>query len=134
MPSFSNRSLSRLETCDDRIQTIMHLAIKQYDISIVCGYRNAIDQNAAFDSKNSKVHWPNSKHNDYPSKAIDIIPYPDGWDSKEQFYFMAGYIQSIADKVGILIRWGGDWDRDGDLDDQTFMDLAHFELVENDNE
>ena len=43
---------------------------------------------------------------------------------------MAGYIQATADKLGIKIRWGGDWDSDGDLDDQTFMDLGHFELVD----
>jgi peptidoglycan L-alanyl-D-glutamate endopeptidase CwlK len=26
------------------------------------------------------------------------------------------------------IRWGGDWDMDNDLSDNTFNDLVHFEL------
>lgn len=130
MPSYSNTSISRLETCDDRLQALFSHIINHYDVSIVCGYRNAHDQNSAFDSGNSKVQWPNSEHNDYPSRAIDVIPYPDGWDSVEQFYFMAGYIKAKADQLGIKIRWGGDWDSDGDLDDQTFMDLGHFELVD----
>ena len=25
------------------------------------------------------------------------------------------------------IHWGGDWDRDTEVNDQTFNDLAHFE-------
>ena len=29
----------------------------------------------------------------------------------------------------LAIRWGGDWDLDGVTTDQTFMDLAHFEIV-----
>jgi len=103
--------------------------IENYDVSIVCGYRGPEDQNAAFDSKNSKVQWPNSKHNDAPSMAVDVIPYPSGWANVYQFYHMAGHIQAIADMYGIEIRWGGDWDSDDVLDDQTFMDLGHFELV-----
>ena len=51
------------------------------------------------------------------------------WDDINQFYLMAGHIQSIAIRLGYKIRWGGDWDRDGDLTDQTFMDLGHFEIL-----
>lgn len=108
----------------------MAAVVKKYDISIVCGHRNAKDQNAAYAANNSQVKWPNSNHNDYPSNAVDIIPYPAGWASTRQFYFMSGYVQRVADELGINIRWGGDWDGDGDLDDNGFMDLAHFELVE----
>jgi len=27
------------------------------------------------------------------------------------------------------LRWGGDWDRDTQVDDNNFDDLVHFELV-----
>ncbi len=27
-------------------------------------------------------------------------------------------------------RWGGDWDRDGQLKDHRFIDYPHFELVQ----
>lgn len=129
MPSFSLRSEERLMTCHPDIQRIMIAVVKKYDITIVCGHRNAQDQNAAYAANNSQVKWPDSKHNEYPSNGIDVVPYPDMWDSNRQFYFMAGYIQSVADELGIAIRWGGDWDDDGDLDDNKFMDLGHFELV-----
>ena len=33
----------------------------------------------------------------------------------------------VAAAEGIKIRWGGDWDRDNDLADQSFNDLVHFE-------
>lgn len=36
----------------------------------------------------------------------------------------------MAQSMCIEIRFGGDWDRDYDLDDQDFMDLVHFELIE----
>ena len=42
---------------------------------------------------------------------------------------MAGLVLGIAAVFGIKIRWGGDWDSDNDLNDQKFMDLAHFEEI-----
>ncbi len=44
-----------------------------------------------------------------------------------QFYHFAGYVEGTADAHRIPIRWGGDWDRDHCLSDQTFDDLVHFE-------
>ena len=129
MPSFSLRSEERLMTCHPKLQMLMAAVVKHYDISIICGHRNAKDQNAAYASNNSKVQWPNSKHNEYLSNAVDVVPYPSMWDSNRQFYFMAGVIQRTADTLGFKIRWGGDWDMDSDLDDNKFMDLGHFELV-----
>ena len=129
MPSFSLRSEERLMTCHPKLQMLMAAVVEHYDISIICGHRNAKDQNAAYASNNSKVQWPNSKHNDYLSNAVDVVPYPSMWDSNRQFYFMAGVIQRTADTLGFKIRWGGDWDMDSDLDDNKFMDLGHFELV-----
>ena len=128
--SYSTRSEQRLLECDVRLQSIFRELLKFYDHTIVCGHRNAKDQNAAYEAGNSKVQWPNSKHNDVPSMAVDVIPYPDGWDSIKSFYFMAGAVKAIAEKQGVRIRWGGDWSMDNDFNDQTFMDLAHFEIYE----
>ena len=41
---------------------------------------------------------------------------------------LAGAMISNADELDISIRWGGDWNGDGTLTDQTFNDLPHFEL------
>ena len=87
--------------------------------------------------KRSKVQWPNSKHNLTPSLAIDATPYPipknwgeDHWKDKARFYEFAAVIRYEAKRLGVKIRWGGDWDGDYDYRDQVFDDLVHFELVE----
>ena len=35
-----------------------------------------------------------------------------------------------AVELGIRLRWGGDWDGDNELRDQTFNDLVHFEVID----
>jgi len=83
----------------------------------------------------SKVEWPNGKHNTTPSMAADIAPYPIDWEDSGRFYFFAGYVSCVAvklfaeGKITHRVRWGGDWDSDRHMDDQSFDDLVHFELV-----
>jgi peptidoglycan L-alanyl-D-glutamate endopeptidase CwlK len=83
------------------------------------------------------VGWPNSKHNETPSRAVDIAPYPIDWEARGRFHVLAGHMMmafhglqeegEIRDTLDL--RWGGDWDRDHVLDDQQFDDLPHFELI-----
>ena len=35
---------------------------------------------------------------------------------------------SVANRLGLKVRWGGDWDGDFEFKDQNFHDLPHFEL------
>lgn len=140
MPQFSSISSQRLATCDTRLQAVMEEVIKFYDISILCGHRGKQEQDKAVAEGRSKVSWPYSKHNRFPSHAVDIAPYSrqqhgvptinNQWDAN-QFIFMAGIVFSVADRLNIPLRWGGNWDRDEIvLTDQDFNDLPHFELVE----
>ena len=39
-----------------------------------------------------------------------------------------GIAVGIAKRKGIKLRWGGDWDRDGELSDNRFNDLGHLEI------
>lgn len=130
MSWYSDRSEKRLLTCDPRLIEIFSEVVTIIDNSVICGHRNAKDQNAAYASNNSKVKWPDSKHNDHPSLGIDVVPYPTLWDDNKQFYLLAGVVFAVAKRHGVRIRWGGDWDRDFDLNDQTFMDLGHFEIAD----
>jgi peptidoglycan L-alanyl-D-glutamate endopeptidase CwlK len=129
MPEFSERSKKKLATCDKRLQTIMNELIKQFDVTIVCGYRGQEEQEEAFETGASKLHFPDSKHNNYPSLAVDVIPYGTKYTKSPPFYYMAGLIRAIAQAQLITIRWGGDWDSDTDFYDQTFNDLGHFEIT-----
>lgn len=133
MPKFSKSSMRKLKQCDVRLQKIALKVVEKFDCTVVTGYRNRAEQNKAYKTGKSKLKYPNGKHNHFPSKAIDLAPYVKGkgisWD-KDQCYYFAGYVVRVAEELGIKLRWGGDWDGDRDVNDQSFNDLVHFELAE----
>ena len=129
MPEFSEASLKRLETCDDRLQECLHKAIKKYDFTVLEGHRGREVQEEYFRTGKSRVSWPNSKHNESPSKAVDIAPYPIDWEDRERFIQLAGYILGIAAEKGYNMRYGGDWNSDGYTKDHKFSDLPHIEII-----
>ena len=126
---YSNTSLRRLKTCDPNLQRLFTEVLKEFDHSIICGFRSEEEQNEAFEAGKSKLKYPQSKHNSYPSKAIDVIPFPVEWEDRERMTLFAGYVLGKASAMGIKVRWGGDWDQDTEVKDNSFDDLVHFELV-----
>ena len=127
MPKFSARSTSNLESCHQDLQTVMNHAIKKVDFTVIEGYRGEERQNKAYDDGFSKLRYPHSKHNQRPSMACDIIPYPfKGWKDEDGFTRCAYYILGVADMLkeyGAIeheVVWGGDW--------ASFPDSPHFEL------
>lgn len=133
MATFSARSLEALGTAHPRLQELAHAAIAGRDFAVLVGHRGEAAQNAAYDAGRSRVRWPDGKHNKLPSLAIDVCPHPrpePGSKHEVRHYdLLAGYLLGVAQQLGIALRWGGDWDRDGDPTDQRFHDLGHFELV-----
>ncbi len=140
MNKFSESSKSKLSTCHKDIQILFNHIILERDCTIVCGFRSEAEQNKAFADGNSQKRFPNSKHNTSPSLAVDVAPYEkNGIDwGKLQSAEFAGYVRGVADqlyRIGTIkhrIRCGADWDRDYDVDDTSFWDGAHFELIPND--
>jgi peptidoglycan LD-endopeptidase CwlK len=130
MPHFGRTSLKRLETCHPDLQALCHRVIELMDFSVLEGTRSKARQDYLYRRGQSKVPWPHSKHNVSPSLAVDIAPYPIDWQDEGRFYLLAGHMLMRAADMGLLLRFGGDWDRDYDIRDQTFNDLAHFELVD----
>jgi len=131
MNHYSASSQTNLETCDLRLQRIFTEALQVMDHSIICGYRTESEQLALFLEKKTKVRL--GKHQTKPSLAIDAIPFPinPDWNKDlEKICVFAGIVLAIAHKRGIKLRWGRDWDGDMDLNDQTFNDYVHFEIVE----
>ncbi len=96
---------------------------------ILEGHRSQEAQDKAFNDGNSQLKWPQGKHNRRPSVAVDVAPYPLDWTDVKRFYHFAGYVQGLAEMLDTRLRWGGDWDRDYNLNDQSFNDLVHFELI-----
>ncbi len=132
MAEFSITSKKRLSTCHPDLQRLFNRVIEVMDCTIIEGHRNRARQNRFYRDGRSKVQWPDGKHNKVPSEAVDAGPYIPGkgisWERNQCCYF-AGLVKGIASEMGIKIRWGGDWDKDNDVNDQTFNDLVHFELI-----
>lgn len=129
MYKFGKTSQARLDTCHPKLQEILNEAIKYTDFSVTCGYRSEADQQKAFESGDSKLKYPKSKHNTKPSMAVDVAPWPIDWDNIPRFAILAGIIKGIAMAKGIDVRLGCDWAGDGDITNQKFMDWPHIELV-----
>lgn len=139
---FSSTSKERLETCHEDLQKIMELALSLSDIDfgIAEGHRSVEDQQKYYNEGKSQIDGINkkSKHNYYPSRAVDIYAYFDGsasWDTKHLAY-LGGLIQGISEllkregEVSHTIRWGGNWDMDGIIVlDHSFVDMPHFEII-----
>lgn len=129
MPQFGRTSLEKLSTCHPDLQKLFNEVIKHYDCVILDGYRSNGEQQKLFKQGKSKLQAGASKHNQSPSLAADVAPWPLDWKDKEKFYHFAGRVQGIAQMLNIKIRWGGDWNQNNDLKDQSFYDLPHFELA-----
>ena len=134
MRKWGRFSRMHYHTLDPRLQRIMDRVLHEVaDISLTCGFRGEETQNLLFQEGKTKVRWPDSNHNNYPSTAVDFQPHP--YPAREvELWAALGYIAGRAIQIGIeegvTLRWGGDWDRDGDLTDNDFDDLFHLEILE----
>lgn len=125
MPKFSEKSLNNLSSCDKDLQRLFKEVVKEYDCSILCGYRDVNAQTKAYNAGNSSLRFPYSKHNKLPSEAVDVVPYPVDWKNKDDFYKFAAYVLNTAMKMNIRIKWGGFFYING----KPFFDGAHFQLI-----
>lgn len=131
---YGKTSKERLSTVDPRLQAVFDWALRLglVDISIIEGYRGKERQNSFFPKK-SRVRYPNSKHNSIPSQAIDAAPFVNGEISWKRVHciYLAGIIVCLGAVMGVRIRWGGNWDMDGEpITDQDFQDLVHYEVID----
>lgn len=132
MPKFGKESSLILSQAHPDLQRLFNEVIKHIDCSIVCSIRSKKDQDKAVAEGKSKTPWPTSKHNKIPSLAVDVMPYYPGgirWNDREGLYFFIGMVKGIAEMMKIKIRVGIDWDGDGDMHNQSFVDGPHVELI-----
>lgn len=129
MPKFGAKSIERLDTCHRDLVAVCERVIEVYDFTVLEGHRLTERQDELFRQGKSKLKGGESKHNTFPSRAVDIAPYPIDWNDTKRFYLLAGMMFQAAHELGIRLRWGGDWDGDWDHKDQSFFDLPHFELI-----
>ena len=128
MPKFGKRSLDKLSTCHKDLQKVFNEVIKYVDCSILEGHRNGERQDKLFKEGKTKVKYPKGRHNNIPSNAVDVTPYPVNWEDRERQTLFAGFVIGIARSMDINLRWGGDWDQDFEVQDNKFDDFPHFEI------
>ena len=128
MPRFGKRSIGRLQTCDQKLQELFYEVVKHFDCSVIEGHRGEERQNKAYAEGKSKLKYPNGKHNQTPSIAVDVAPYPIDWSDRDRFHYFGGFVLGVAKEMGMNIRCGGDWNQDTQTKDNKFDDLVHFEI------
>lgn len=144
------RSLANLQNVDDRLVRVVKRAIEltSVDFTVIEGVRTreqccvnygkgrtaaeCADKGVpASYAKPSvaKVTWLNnpfaSKH--VAGKAVDLLP-STGWNNLASFDVVARAMQAAAKELGVSIRWGADWDKDGKPREKGENDSPHFEL------
>ena len=126
MYKFGKRSKQRLKGVDAKLVNVLNELIKIMDVTIIEGLRTQERQNKLVKQGASKTKF--SKH--IEGKAVDVAPYPIDWKDRERFHYMGGMIRGIAKQLNVSVRWGGDWDGDGETKDNRFDDLVHVEIKE----
>lgn len=146
MFSFGSSSLERLQECHEDLQKIARLAISKSDIDfgISEGYRSVERQKQLYTEGKSKIDGINKlgKHNYNPSMAIDIYIYHPNIEirrklayDKIHLSYIAGIFRACSEElkskgeISHSIRWGGNFNMNNELAEESFLDMPHFELV-----
>ena len=124
MPKFGKRSKERLRGVDTKLVNVLNELVKIMDVTIIEGLRSEQRQEKLLKEGSTKTKF--SKH--ITGKAVDLAPYPIDWKDRDRFHYMGGMIRGIAKQLNVPIRWGGDWDGDGETKDNSFDDLVHVEI------
>lgn len=101
-----------------RMKAMQYLYFHGFDLRFIAGKLRLCKTNIR-----SKTMF--SKH--LSKKAVDFNLFKDGvyLTRTKDYQFLGEYWVSLHPKN----RWGGDWDKDGDITDQKFHDGNHFEMV-----
>ena len=143
MAGLSQIGKDRLATCVPEIQLVINEVIARankagikLDLVVLCGHRTRSEQNEAVAAGNSKTPWPLSRHNTFPSEAVDVWPYtPEGkldWKDIPAGARLMGFIQAVAIELGVELEFGMDWDGDwrsaGIDPSERFYDGPHIQV------
>lgn len=124
------RSLEKLQGVHPFLVDCVHRAIRitTIDFSVRQGVRDLEMQRRYFHQ--GRTRTMDSRH--LYGLAVDLAPYVNGrivWTKDLFLPIRAAMFQAAVEAGGDYpLRWGGDWDSDGDMTDQDFHDRPHFEI------
>lgn len=130
------RSEERLKGVDARLANVVRRAkeLSPVPFMVIEGLRTPARQAEIYAQGRTKpgpkVTWTmKSKH--LEGKAVDIAPYENGkidWNDIGKFDAIYRAMMKAAAERGVVLRYGGDWDRDGKLREKGESDSPHFEI------
>lgn len=132
---FGPASLKNLEGVHPDLDRVVRRALsyKVMDFSVGEGLRT-LERQKELLAKGASTTLK-SKH--LTGHAVDLHPYPLNQQKVDKGYWpeiirygvLAGLMKRAAIEEGVKLRWGCDWDGDGETLDHSFFDAPHFELI-----
>ncbi len=112
------------------------IQISPVDFKVIEGVRTPERQKALYAQGRTKpgqvVTWTlksnHFKQADGFGHAVDLLPAPYDWKDLQPFNQVYKAMMTAAKELGVEIRSGMDWDRDGNLREKGEGDSPHFEL------
>ena len=102
------------------------IQISEVDFAVTCGTRTLAEQEALL--KAGATTTLKSRH--LGGFAVDLAAFIGtrlSWEAR-LYHKIKDAMFAAAAELKIPIRWGGDWNCNGDSNDESFFDGPHFEL------
>lgn len=141
MFTFSAKSLKNLEGVHPSLVKVVKRALElsKTDFTVLEGVRSQERQNELWAQGRTNpgpvVTWVQTAgahgvHEDGFGHAVDLAPYPIDWNDLARFDQVAQAMFAAADELGVKLRWGADWNRNGKARERGESDSPHFELAQ----
>lgn len=122
------RSRRNLRGVHPDLAALAYMAIEltKVDFTVTEGLRGMARQAKLVRQGRSRTM--NSRH--LTGHAIDVVPYVNGrliW-SWPLIYRIEDAFRASAAVLGLVYQWGGDWDMDGSVVDESWRDGPHRQL------
>ena len=126
-------SMARLQGVDETLVNVVKRAIEisEVDFTVLEGVRTLERQRELYAQGRTApgkiVTWTmKSRH--IEGKAVDLVPYPLDWNDLEKFNKIKDAMFQAARELDVNLRWGADWDGDGNYREKGEYDSPHFEI------
>lgn len=133
------QSTQKLQGVHPALVLVVNRAIElsSQDFMVTCGLRTEDEQARLYAQGRTTpgpiVTWTmQSRHmpdRDGLGRAVDLVPFPVDWKTPSKFDAIAKAMFTASKELGIPIRWGADWDKDGNPREKGESDSPHFELA-----
>ena len=127
---WSKTSKRRLETCDQRLQDLINLALTKspLDMGVASGHRTEAEQFKLVEDGLSETM--DSKHRSNPSLAVDVFAFVNNEASwtEEDLLVVAEAVKESAIELDLPVRWGGAWRIYDIRNDLTMSEMHQFHI------